>query len=94
MTLSIEAGPALRQTDYVNDPSAATWSVATSLDWDWTISPTMKLSQDASSYVYCSEIFPTGVRAHGLGTSIAGLFGSTLLYTQVAPTAFATIGWK
>jgi MFS family permease len=51
-------------------------------------------SQDASSYVYCSEIFPTGVRAHGLGTSIAGLFGSTLLYTQVAPTAFSTIGWK
>jgi MFS family permease len=51
-------------------------------------------SQDASSYVYCSEIFPTGVRAHGLGTSIAGLFGTTLLYTQVAPTAFSTIGWK
>ena len=51
-------------------------------------------SQDASSYVYCSEIFPTGVRAHGLGTSVAGLFASTLLYTMVAPTAFATIGWK
>ena len=33
-------------------------------------------SQDASSYVYCSEIFPTGVRAQGLGTSIAGLFAS------------------
>ena len=33
-------------------------------------------SQDASSYVYCSEIFPTGVRAQGLGTSIACLFAS------------------
>jgi MFS family permease len=49
---------------------------------------------DASSYVYCSEIFPTGVRAQGLGTSIMGLFGSTLLYTQVAPVAFAAVAWR
>jgi hypothetical protein len=51
-------------------------------------------SQDASSYVYCAEIFPTGVRAQGLGTSIAGLFASTLLYTEAAPVAFADVGWK
>lgn len=51
-------------------------------------------SQDASSYVYCSEIFPTGVRAQGLSIAIATLFGSTLLYTEVAPIAFASIGWK
>lgn len=51
MTLSVEAGPAIRQIDYVDDPSATNWSLATSLDWDWTISPTMKLSQDASSYI-------------------------------------------
>ncbi|KAF2100563.1 general substrate transporter [Rhizodiscina lignyota] len=49
---------------------------------------------DASSYVYCAEIFPTGVRAQGLGTSIAGLFASTLLYTEAAPVAFANVGWK
>lgn len=49
---------------------------------------------DASSYVYCSEIFPTGVRAQGLSTAIMGLFASTLLYTQVAPVAFANIGWR
>jgi len=51
-------------------------------------------SQDASSYVYGSEIFPTAVRPHGLGITIAGLFACTLLYTEVAPTAFAEIGWK
>lgn len=49
---------------------------------------------DASSYVYCSEIFPTSVRAQGLGTSIIGLFASTLVYTQVAPVAFANVGWR
>lgn len=49
---------------------------------------------DASSYVYCSEIFPTGVRAQGLGVAIIGLFSMTLLYTEVAPTAFAKVGWR
>lgn len=31
---------------------------------------------DASSYVYCSEIFPTNVRAQGLSIAIATLFAS------------------
>lgn len=29
---------------------------------------------DVSSYVYCSEIFPTNIRAKGVGFSVAGLF--------------------
>ncbi|KAK6371786.1 hypothetical protein LTS17_008609 [Exophiala oligosperma] len=51
-------------------------------------------SLDAGSYVYCAEIFPTSIRAQGLGLSVASLFASTLLYTEVAPTAFQKIGWK
>lgn len=51
-------------------------------------------SLDAGSYVYCAEIFPTSIRAQGLGMSVASLFASTLLYTEVAPTAFQKIGWK
>jgi MFS family permease len=51
-------------------------------------------TQDASSYVYCSEIFPTAVRAHGLGICIAGLFATALIYTEVYPVASAAIGWK
>lgn len=49
---------------------------------------------DASSYVYCAEIFPTSIRAQGVGFSVSGLFIMTLLYTQVAPTAFAAVGWR
>lgn len=44
--------------------------------------------------VYCSEIFPTWMRAQGVGFSLLGLFGGTLIYTQPATTAIAAIGWK
>lgn len=33
---------------------------------------------DASSYVYCSELFPTAIRAHGVGFSVSGLFISNI----------------
>ncbi|KAL9563120.1 hypothetical protein ACKAV7_012862 [Fusarium commune] len=49
---------------------------------------------DAISYVYCTEIFPTAIRAQGVSYSIIGLFAMTLIYTQPAPTAFAEVGWK
>ncbi|EXJ68768.1 uncharacterized protein A1O5_07699 [Cladophialophora psammophila CBS 110553] len=51
-------------------------------------------TMDATSYVYCSEIFPTPLRAQGTGFSVAGLFTATLIYTQTAPVAFAQVGWK
>ncbi|KAH7118344.1 major facilitator superfamily domain-containing protein [Dactylonectria macrodidyma] len=51
-------------------------------------------SMDASSYVYCAEIFPTSIRAHGVGISVSGLFIMTLIYTQTASTAFESVGWK
>lgn len=51
MTLALEAGPAFRATNYVDDVDQTTWSMLTSLDFDWTINPTIKLSQDISSYV-------------------------------------------
>lgn len=51
-------------------------------------------SVDATSYIYAAEIFPTPVRAKGLAVSISGLFIATIIFLQVAPTAFDTIGWK
>ncbi|KAL2858501.1 putative sugar transporter [Aspergillus pseudoustus] len=49
---------------------------------------------DVTSYVYCSEIFPTNQRAQGVAASIVGLFMATLIYTEAASTAFAHVGWK
>ncbi|MBH0113069.1 DUF481 domain-containing protein [Novosphingobium sp. YJ-S2-02] len=51
MTLSLEFGPALRQTDYIDQLSQTTWSSLTSLDFDWKLNGSLKLSQDASAYV-------------------------------------------
>jgi len=51
MTLSLEAGPALRRTDFVEDGREFTWSTLTSLDFDWIVNPSIKITQDASAYV-------------------------------------------
>lgn len=49
---------------------------------------------DASTYVYCTEIFPTHIRSRGMAWSLAILFASTIAYLIPAPTAFAEVGWK
>ena len=51
-------------------------------------------SVDATSYIYASEIFPTPARARGLAISVSGLFIATIIFLQVAPTAFDAVGWK
>lgn len=49
---------------------------------------------DATSYIYCSEIFPSFMRATGVSFSISAWLGSALVYNEVAATAFNRIGWK
>jgi MFS family permease len=49
---------------------------------------------DATIYVYSAEIFPTHIRATGMGLCIFAQSCSTLLYTQAAPTAFGAMGWR
>ncbi|GFZ44445.1 hypothetical protein JCM24511_02167 [Saitozyma sp. JCM 24511] len=51
-------------------------------------------TQDASSYVYVSEIFPTHIRPKGVAISVSGLFLSTLIFVSAAPQGFQNIGWK
>lgn len=51
LTLSMEAGPALRRTNFVAEPTETTWSTLASLDFDWALNSTIKLTEDASTYV-------------------------------------------
>lgn len=49
---------------------------------------------DGTMYAYMGELFPNHIRAKGLVIAITTLTGINILWTQVAPTAFADIGWK
>ncbi|WP_226635635.1 YdiY family protein [Novosphingobium profundi] len=51
MTLSVEAGPAMRVIDYVDQPGDTQYSALMSLDFAWKLNETVKLSQVASGYV-------------------------------------------
>lgn len=49
---------------------------------------------DVNQYTFVSEIFPSHLRPMGMGIAISAYFLINLLWTQVAPTATANIGWK
>ncbi|KAH7910574.1 general substrate transporter [Hygrophoropsis aurantiaca] len=49
---------------------------------------------DATSYVYCSEIFPTHIRSQGMAFSMIGTFLSTVVFLEAGPTALAHIRWN
>ena len=49
---------------------------------------------DANTFIYCSELWPTHLRARGMGWSMSVFLLSALAYLEAAPTAFANISWK
>jgi MFS family permease len=49
---------------------------------------------DGVGYFYAAEIFPTHLRAKGTTCCLASYCLVNILWLQVAPTAFANIGWK
>ncbi|TVY54264.1 Lactose permease [Lachnellula cervina] len=55
---------------------------------------TFNLFMEGPSYYYASEVFPTHVRAKGMTINVIGFCIVNLLWLEIAPTAFKTIGWK
>lgn len=51
LSLSLEAGPALRRTVYLDEPTETTWSTLATLDLGWRVNQSIKLTQNASTYV-------------------------------------------
>ncbi|KAK4941750.1 hypothetical protein LTR10_018354 [Elasticomyces elasticus] len=49
---------------------------------------------DSGRFVYLGELFPTHLRAKGISFGISGVNLINIVWLQVAPTAFANIGWK
>jgi len=52
------------------------------------------LSWNAGAPVYCTEIFPTVIRATGGGVSTFCSFLIQIILAQASPTALANIGWR
>lgn len=48
---------------------------------------------DATSFVCCSEIFPTHIRSQGMAFSMIGTFLSTVIFLEAGPTALSKIRW-
>jgi len=49
---------------------------------------------NAPEWAYLGEIFPTHIRSKGYCLAISMLALCNVCYTQAAPTAFRTVGWK
>jgi len=73
MELSVKAGPAYRKTTLIGGGSTSRIAGLTSLDFDWNVSDTIKLTQDASAFVQSGNSTyhsTTGLEA-GLGGNLS-----------------------
>jgi len=55
---------------------------------------TFNLFLEGVSWYYASEIFPTHLRAKGMTIGVIGFALIDILWLELEPTAFATIGWR
>ena len=53
-----------------------------------------QLGLDGVQFAYLGEIFPTHLRAKGMVVGVASICAINILWLQVAPTAFESIGYK
>lgn len=88
MNLSVEAGPALRRTNYLTEPNETTWSALTTLDFDWKLNGTLKLVQNATSYVGSDD--STFTSQTGLEAAMAKGLKAKLSYSIKHETSPAT----
>lgn len=76
--LSLQGGPAVRYTDYVDKSARPSGAGRASLAFRWKISPTLSLSQDAA--VYFEEGNSNAMSATALETQLIGNLKARLAY--------------
>ena len=79
MTLSVQAGPAYRRTEFVDGTSANDIAGNASLDFDWLIAESIALTQDASTFVQSGN--STFISDTGLQAGISDNLSVRLSYT-------------
>lgn len=79
VTLDLELGPAFRHTDFTDATIESSVAARGSLDFDWKLSGSVTLSQDASAYVQQFNSTLSGTTA--LNAKLIGPLAAKLSYT-------------
>jgi putative salt-induced outer membrane protein len=87
-TLNLEGGPAMRETDFLEQPNRTTLAGRASLTGHFSLTPTLQLSQDAS--VFVEQRDTTASATSSVDTKLIGNLKARLSYNiqyeQDAPT--------
>ncbi len=78
MQLSVKAGPAFRQTDFVDGSSDSSIAGLAGLDFDWKISESLTLTQDATAFIQSGNSTYTSLT--GLNAALGGGLSASLSY--------------
>jgi putative salt-induced outer membrane protein len=88
LKVDFEGGPALRYTEYTDDPAATTIAGRASMNIKWKISPTLDFAQNAAVYLEAGN--SNAVATTSLDTKLIGAlkarFSYNLTYERNAPT--------
>jgi putative salt-induced outer membrane protein len=85
MTLSLKGGPAFRQTDFVSGESDTELTALAGLDFGWQLSPTLRLTQVASTIIGESNGSTSSQTA--LNAKLTGALSARIAYSAQIDTS-------
>jgi len=85
MTLSLKGGPAFRQTDFVSGDAETELTALAGLDFGWQISPTLRLTQVASTII--GEANGSTSSQTALSAKLTGALSARIAYSAQIDTS-------
>ncbi|MHA4835231.1 DUF481 domain-containing protein [Sphingopyxis sp. MSC1_008] len=85
MTLSLKGGPAFRQTDFVNGEEDTELTALAGLDFGWQLSPTLRLTQVASTII--GEANSSTSSQTALSAKLTGALSARIAYSAQIDTS-------
>jgi putative salt-induced outer membrane protein len=85
MTLSLKGGPAFRQTDFVTGEEDTELTALAGLDFGWQLSPTLRLTQVASTIVGAANSSTSSQTA--LNAKLTGALSARIAYSAQIDTS-------
>ena len=85
MTLSLKGGPAFRQTDFVNGDNDTELTALAGLDFGWQLSPTLRLTQVASTII--GEANGSTSSQTALNAKLTGALSARIAYSAQIDTS-------